>query len=97
MQVWDTSGQERFRTITQTYYKNAKGVLLVYDCTEETSFENVGRWLEQLSQMAEHDIAKILVANKVDLTDQRKVSEQKGKELAREYKMEYLETSAKTG
>jgi len=45
LQVWDTAGQERFRTITQTYYKGAMGILLVYDCTEETTFNNIQNWL----------------------------------------------------
>ena len=46
MQVWDTSGQEKFRTITMQYFKGAKGVVLVYDCTEENSFYSIERWLE---------------------------------------------------
>ncbi len=45
LQVWDTAGQERFRTITQTYYKGAMGIILVYDCTEETTFNNISNWL----------------------------------------------------
>ena len=46
LQVWDTAGQERFRTITQTYYKGAMGIILVYDCTEETTFNNIQNWLK---------------------------------------------------
>jgi small GTP-binding protein len=46
LQIWDTSGQERFKTITINYYKKAKGVILVYDCTDDSSFDNVQRWLE---------------------------------------------------
>ena len=46
LQVWDTAGQERFRTITQTYYKGAMGILLVYDCTEEVTFNNIQNWLK---------------------------------------------------
>ena len=46
LQVWDTAGQERFRTITQTYYKGAMGILLVYDCTEEATFNNIENWLK---------------------------------------------------
>ena len=46
LQVWDTAGQERFRTITQTYYKGAMGIVLVYDCTEESTFNNISNWLK---------------------------------------------------
>jgi GTPase SAR1 family protein len=46
LQVWDTAGQERFRTITQTYYKGAMGIVLVYDCTEEVTFNNITNWLK---------------------------------------------------
>ena len=45
MQLWDTAGQERYKTITQTYYKGAMGIVLVYDCTDETSFSNVRNWV----------------------------------------------------
>jgi len=46
LQVWDTAGQERFRTITQTYYKGAMGIILAYDCTEESSYNNISNWLK---------------------------------------------------
>ena len=67
LQVWDTAGQERFRTITQTYYKGAMGIILVYDCTEEITFNNITNWLKQIEQHATDDVAKVLVANKTDL------------------------------
>lgn len=52
LQVWDTAGQERFRTITQTYYKGAMGILLVYDCSEEVTFNNIQNWLKQIEAHA---------------------------------------------
>lgn len=52
LQVWDTAGQERFRTITQTYYKGAMGIILVYDCTEEATFNNISNWLKQIDTHA---------------------------------------------
>lgn len=67
LQVWDTAGQERFRTITQTYYKGAMGILLVYDCTQDSTFQNVTNWLKQIDSHASEDVIKILVANKTDL------------------------------
>ena len=52
LQVWDTAGQERFRTITQTYYKGAMGIILVYDCTEESTFNNIQNWLKQIETLS---------------------------------------------
>ena len=56
LQVWDTAGQERFRTITQTYYKGAMGILLVFDCTNELSFNNITNWLKQIEAHASEDV-----------------------------------------
>ena len=67
LQVWDTAGQERFRTITQTYYKGAMGIILVYDCTEESTFNNIQNWLKQIETHASSGVTKVLVANKTDL------------------------------
>eukprot|EP00826_Nyctotherus_ovalis_P060015 TRINITY_DN8392_c0_g1_i15.p2 TRINITY_DN8392_c0_g1~~TRINITY_DN8392_c0_g1_i15.p2 ORF type:complete len:202 (+),score=72.18 TRINITY_DN8392_c0_g1_i15:260-865(+) len=94
LQIWDTAGQDRFRTITQTYYKGAMGVILAYDCTDEASFNNVKNWVKQLETHANPEIVKVLVGNKSDCTD-KKVSAAKGKELAKEYGMTFFETSAK--
>jgi small GTP-binding protein len=69
LQVWDTAGQERFRTITQTYYKGAMGIILVYDCTDQQTFNNISNWLKQIEQHASSSVAKVLVANKCDRTD----------------------------
>ena len=67
--MWDTAGQERFRTITQTYYKGAMGILLVYDCTEEVTFNNIQNWLKQIEAHAQPNVQKVLIANKSDLPD----------------------------
>jgi small GTP-binding protein len=94
LQIWDTAGQERFRTITPAYYKAGQGVLLVYDITEPSSFENVKFWLSQLEEF-NTDAKKILVGNKVDRSADRKVSEEAGAALAKEFNMDFFETSAK--
>jgi Ras-related protein Rab-8A len=96
LQVWDTAGQERFRTITQTYYKGAMGIILVYDCTEESSFNNVKNWLKQIDQHAQSNVKKVLIANKCDKPD-RIIEPEKGKELAAQFGLDFFETSAKTG
>eukprot|EP00826_Nyctotherus_ovalis_P030925 TRINITY_DN2469_c0_g1_i1.p1 TRINITY_DN2469_c0_g1~~TRINITY_DN2469_c0_g1_i1.p1 ORF type:complete len:224 (-),score=52.88 TRINITY_DN2469_c0_g1_i1:121-717(-) len=94
LQIWDTAGQDRFRTITQNYYKNAVGVILVYDCTSETSFNNIRSWMKQLESHANHDVIKVLVGNKYDSPD-IKVDAARGKALAEEFGIEFFEASAK--
>ena len=74
LQVWDTAGQERFRTITQTYYKGAMGIILVYDCTEQRTFDNIKTWIKQIDSHAVPGVIKTLVANKCDRSQERKVS-----------------------
>ena len=81
LQVWDTAGQERFRTITQTYYKGAMGIILVYDCTEEQTFNNISNWLKQIDQHANSNVAKVLIANKCDRAD-KVIETERGRALA---------------
>ncbi|OII71007.1 RAS family protein SEC4 [Cryptosporidium andersoni] len=95
LQVWDTAGQERFRTITPAYFRSAMGVILVYDITNIETFNNLSYWMKNLEEYANINVQKILVGNKCDLNSQRQVSEQRGKELAQEYKIPFFETSAK--
>lgn len=98
LQLWDTNGQERFRSITRAYYRGAHGVALVYDVCEPESFHNVARWITDIREHATvDDIVVILVANKVDLAGARAVSSAVGRQLAEECGCEYFETSAKTG
>lgn len=94
LQVWDTAGQDRFRTITQTYYKGAMGVILAYDCTDENSFNNVRNWIKQLEAHATPGVAKVLIGNKSD-SPSKKIDADRGKALADEFKMGFFETSAK--
>jgi small GTP-binding protein len=94
LQIWDTAGQERFRTITPAYYKAGQGVLLVYDITDEKTFENVKYWLQNLEEY-NTDAKKILVGNKVDRSAERKVTTEMGEALAKDHNMEFFETSAK--
>lgn len=97
LQVWDTAGQERFRTITPAYYRSAMGVVMCYDITDENSFQNVEMWLHNLEQHGSGDVCKILLGNKADLEDKRKVAKERGFELAARHNMQFYETSAKTG
>lgn len=94
-QIWDTAGQERFRTITTAYYRGAQGILLVYDITKRTSFNNVANWMQQLKSHSSDNVTIILVGNKCDLSDKREVSFEEGMEKAKTFGCAFFETSAK--
>ncbi|CAN1275105.1 Ras-related protein RABE1a [Linum perenne] len=97
LQIWDTAGQERFRTITTAYYRGAMGILLVYDVTDESSFNNIRNWIRNIEQHASDNVNKILVGNKADMDEsKRAVPTAKGQALADEYGIKFFETSAKT-
>jgi small GTP-binding protein len=99
-QIWDTAGQERFaRVLLPTYFRKAKGVILVYDITNAKSFESLAeRWMSQLNDHAtSDDLAKLLVGNKSDLEASREVSTEKAMQFCKDNGMEMLETSAKSG
>ena len=99
-QIWDTAGQERFaRVLLPTYFRKAKGVILVYDIANAKSFESLSdRWMAQLNDHASSDdLAKLLVGNKSDLEASREVDKDKAEAFCQEYGMELLETSAKSG
>ena len=96
MQIWDTAGQERFKNITASYYRGGNGVLVVYDITERESFENLNSWLIEIEKNANKNVYKLLIGNKCDLEDKRKVTFQEGKDFAESNGMKFMETSAKT-
>ncbi|GMH12305.1 hypothetical protein Nepgr_014146 [Nepenthes gracilis] len=91
LQIWDTAGQERFRTITTAYYRGAMGILLVYDVTDESSFNNIRNWIRNIEQHASDNVNKILVGNKADMDESKRVvPTSKGKALADEYGIKFL-------
>ena len=96
LQIWDTAGQERFKNITASYYRGGNGVLVVYDITDRESFENLNSWLIEIEKNANKNVYKLLIGNKCDLEDKRKVSFQEGKDFAESNGMKFMETSAKT-
>jgi len=95
LQIWDTAGQERFRTITSSYYRGAQGIILVFDCTDHESFNNVKQWLGEIDRYACENVNKLLVGNKIDLVSGRVVDKEAAEEFARSMGIEYVETSAK--
>ena len=94
LQIWDTAGQERYRSITSSYFKGSHGCFIVYDITNETSFEDVNKWYEQAQKESSKEVSIILVGNKCDLENERKVSKEKGEEKARALNCPFFETSA---
>ncbi|XP_053564840.1 ras-related protein Rab-37 isoform X3 [Bombina bombina] len=97
LQIWDTAGQERFRSVTHAYYRDAQALLLLYDITSKSSFDNIRAWLTEIHEFAHKDIVIMLLGNKSDVTSGRVIRTEDGESLAKEYGVPFMETSAKTG
>lgn len=111
LSLWDTAGQETYKSITRSYFRGASGALLVFDITRRSTFASVTSWLHDLRQIAEDDIVVILVGNKSDLAssstvsaddsaapNRRQVTREEAEEWCRENRViQYVETSAKSG
>ena len=95
--IMDTAGSERFRSVTRGYFKNCSFALIVYDITNQESFNSIKEWIEDCQNYANDNIHMVLVGNKIDKEEERKISKEQGKELAKEHIMDFYETSAKTG
>lgn len=92
----DTAGQERFRTLTPSYYRDGQGAILMYDVTDRNTFVKLETWLNELNTYCNKtDIVKMVVGNKIDLPN-REVSTEEGLQFARRYQTLYIESSAKT-
>ena len=94
LKIWDTAGQEKFRSMINMYYKGAKCIIICYDITQENSFNNVKNWLNEIEKNV-NGIFIILVGNKCDLNDNRTISYENAEIFAKENNMFYIETSAK--
>ena len=97
VQIWDTAGQESYRSITRSYYKSSTCAFIVYDITNKKSFTNVTSWLNECREMCFKDILICLVGNKTDLESKRVVSKEEGKKFADENGLLFIETSAQDG
>ena len=82
LQLWDTAGHERFRTITTSYYRGAHGIATVFDLTDRQSFEHVEKWLEEINKYAKENVMRFLIGNKSDLVDKRQVTYEEVRALA---------------
>ncbi|ORY93498.1 ras family-domain-containing protein [Syncephalastrum racemosum] len=96
LQIWDTAGQESFRTITRSYYRGAAGALLVYDITRRDTFQNLSTWLEDVRQHANPNTVIMVIGNKSDLESKRQVSREEGERFAEENNLFFMEASAKS-
>ena len=92
--IWDTAGQERYTSMITTYYKGAKGALLVYDITRRNTFDNIDNWLKELITINSNNISVCLIGNKSDLSLLRQVEKEKAQEKANKYGIQFYETSA---
>lgn len=95
LQIWDTAGQERFRTITSAYYRGADGIIMVYDVSNQESFDHVQDWLQEVNRYASDGTCKLLIGNKNDRPD-KVVNTAMGQTMGDELNISFLETSAKT-
>ena len=98
LQIWDTAGQERFKTVTSAYYRGADGIIIVFDQTDKESFNNIQHWIEDISRYSTEEPAKIIIANKDDMPEDRKIVKNEDiNELEKNTGLEVIKTSAKTG
>ena len=82
--------------MTHAYYRDAQALLLLYDVTNQSSFDNIRAWLSEIRQYAEEDVVIMLLGNKVDKAN-RVITKEQGEKLAKQYEVSFMETSAKTG
>ena len=97
IQLWDTAGQDKFRAITRNYYKGASGIILIFDVTNIKSYENIKKWINEIKEEISEKVSIVLIGNKIDNVQERKISKEQGEKLANEIGIKFFETSAKTG
>ena len=98
LQIWDTCGQEEYRSLIQNFYRNASLAILVYAVDNFQTFKNLEVWLNEIKTQGNPDVKIILIGNKIDLDEKREVSTEKGNEFYKDHNLSlFLETSAKSG
>ena len=95
--IWDTCGSENFRAVTRQYYRGADGAIVIFDLTDQSSFNDLKKWIKDIKNYGEKDIQIIIVGNKLDLFNQRKVTQSQANNFCNENKYKYIEASAKDG
>ena len=94
LEIWDTAGQERYKSITSAYYKGSKGALLVYDIKRYPTFENLEKWMNEINEKVKGSLKMMIIGNKSDLNDERKVDIENALEKAKLLNIPFMETSA---
>ena len=98
LQIWDTCGQELYRSLITNFYRNSSLAIIVYTVTDRSTFENIDIWYKELRTHSNPNVKVFLIGNKIDLTEQRKIQTEEGQKYADQYKInKFIETSAKTG
>ena len=98
LKIFDTAGEERYKSVSVNFIKKADGIILMYDITDKSSFEAISNWIGTIKDNTSENVSKILVGNKCDLSDNiREVNEEEGQNKANEYKIPFFETSCKDG
>ena len=95
--IWDTCGTENYRSLTRQYYRGADGAIIIFDLTDQSSFNDLKKWIKDIKNYGEKDIQIIVVGNKLDLFNQRKVTQSQANNFCNENKYKYIEASAKDG
>lgn len=94
IQIWDTSGQEIYKSMTKSYFKGAHGAIVVYDITKHKTFENVSLWLKDINEASDMNPVIMIVGNKCDLSNLREVAQEEAIQFAKENSVGFIETSA---
>ena len=100
IKLWDTAGEERYKSLTQNLFRNAEGVLLVFDVTKIDTFNNLKEWISSIKLNMEGKnifIPVVIIGNKLDMEDQREITKEQAEKFVSENNYKYFETSAKTG
>ena len=97
IQIWDTAGQELYKSITRTYYKSCVCAIIVYDITSRKSFNDITNWIEDCVKYSPKTVLMVLIGNKCDLEQSREVSTEEGQELSDKNGISFYETSAREG
>ena len=98
LHIWDTCGQEVYRSLISSFYRSASLAIIVYSIDNEESFNNIEKWLNDIKTQSSPDVKIFLIGNKADLDDKRKITREQGEKFSNEHKISFFtETSAKTG
>ena len=97
LRIFDTAGQERYKSVSFSFIKKADGIILMYDITNKSTFEAINDWIKNISEFGKENLSIVLVGNKCDKSEERAVSIEEGKEKSNEYKIPFFETSCKDG